>query len=613
MTRPSRLQSGRGVDRTLSRRRFLTTAAGVTSSATSIPTSVAATPETERGRPPASDPTDQGTVISRPARTYSLPGPGPESVDVMNTEDLAALNQLTAGDHRGLAAHSVATQRRLIAKLDYREQRSVHRIVDVQADLDLDEHRASDLGVDETHGLRPTESVYELTQDDGIRLADNTTVELPPGTYVIPDTISGSVRNWTLRGTGETPTDVRLVTRGSNKRLLDITGGRNVRVENLTIHNGDDGEHAVGFRFRVDDGLLVRSLHHTGLSPREGNTGDHEQFNRQEYSLQVAVLDPDGVAITDGFRKTSPTEVSGHAENDPAFGAYGSHRGLWYIRNSVSMHGGGDGCSYTSRTRGGVRFENCALKNNYASTIRLGGGESWVRNCTIVCDAREARQINDLLFPGVAPMNPIVWESGGAYSGTHSRRGGLVENTRIEMRYPPQGRMTQACLAVDGSHGGVIVRDCEILNNSPKPSILADPPGSSFMNDHRVPRDPHGMYLENVRFTGEGTGAAIDINDRRATGTGLCVQMPNGGMISGIERTGTGCRSGGDVNRPPLYQELLALQNGVPSASSGIGATGVSRAGSAIGSVVAAVSAVLVLLVGCVAVGPALLLKMLID
>jgi hypothetical protein len=480
-------------------------------------------------------------------------------------------------------------------------------VLDARHDFDLPEHTASDLDLDDTHDIEPEVTVYELRQDAGIRLADNTTIELPPGTYTVPRSLVGSVRDWTLRGTGDNPRDVQLVTTGDNKSLVDIEGGRNVRIENLTMHNGANGQQAVGLTVAIADGLLIRNVHHTGLSPTEGNTGDAEQFNRQECSLTVQVTDDDGVAITDGFVKTSPTVVGGHAENDSTLASWGQHRGFWYVRNSLFENAGGDGSTYISRTPGGHRFDSCVFRNNFASSLRVGGGESWVRNCTIVLDREQAERTNRVLNPETMGMNAIVWESSSAITDAgRNRAGGLVENCRIEVR-STGGSIGH--VHVDGSHGGVIVRDTVIVNDTDDPSIRAERPGSSFMNDFELPAGPRGMYLENVRLTGDGTGAAIDIDGRRAIGTGVCVEMPNGGAVSGIQLSGVGCGGVEAPDRPPLYQRILSLQTGgVPTAPDVIGA-----AGGLLGGFVIVLGAVLLLLVGVLALGPVLLARFLLD
>lgn len=559
--------------RSVSRRQFLMTSV-VATALTGLPH--ASRTSAARAGPATSQPHLGSAPATQDARTYVLPGPGPDAVDIDDQGDLGSLDELTDDQRSGLDAHTKALQRELEATFDRLEDRPSHQTINVQDDLDVTVHPARDLNVDQSHDLDPDDPIYRLQADD-IDLTSGTTVELPPGTYTIPTTLQGSVDNWTLRGTGDSPQDVRLITRGQNKRLIEIHGGSNIRVENLTIHNGTDGEHAVGIRIDGTGGILTKDIHHTGLSPREGNTGNHEQFNRQENSLYITVSQSDGVAITDGFVKKSPTEVSGHAENDPIFTAYASHRGIWYVRNSVAMHAGGDGATYASRTRGGIRFTNCVFKNNYASSIRLGGGQSWVRNCTVICDHQQATGI-DLLSPTATHMSPIVWEAGGVYEGARSRTGGLIENTRVELRSVPAGQ-TRGCIGIDGSSGGVIVRNCQLINSTESPSVAVDAPGSSFMNDYQIPAEPHGIYLENLQLSGDGTGPAIAASGRRVLAQGICISMPNGGAVRGARFLDGGpqrssCSFVSTPDRPALYQQLLSLQQGVPTAGQGIGATG---------------------------------------
>lgn len=593
-------------DRALTRRQFLS-AAGVV--AGSMATGGAAS-----RRAAATARATMQEAVSRPARTFSLPGPGPDSIDIGDEPAIRDLDGLSPDSSVGVDAHSSALQAELEAKLDHYEMRSVHQVVDVQVAHDLEPQPATDLDLDRTHNLHPEEPVYQLDPGESVDLSDNTTHELQPGTYVIPVTLTGEVRNWTLRGTGESPTDVRLVTRGRSRPLCNIRGGENIRIENLSMHNGTNGEIGVGMTFNIEDGLVIRNVHHTGLSPNEGNSGDGEQFDRQECSLTVQVTTEDGVAITDGFVKRSPTIVGGHAENDSPLASWAGHRGLWYIRNSVLANAGGDGSTYTSRTAGGLRFENCLFENNYASAVRVGGGESWVRNCTIRMNREQADAVNTVLTPDTMGMNGIVWESSSAVSAAgRNRAGGLVDSCVIEA-LSTGGSV--GCLHVDGSHGGIIVRNTHIRNETDRPTLIAEVPGSSFMNDYEIPNDPHGMYLENCKFTGAGPVAAVDIKGRpEASAQGLCVQMPNGGAVSGVEFLDDGphrgtCQVVDSPMRPALFDTILALQSGSVSVPEEAGGRGF--AGLLIGVLVAVVAPMLIVL-GLLALGLLLLVKIVVD
>jgi hypothetical protein len=317
----------------------------------------------------------------------------------------------------------------------------------------------------------------------------------------------------------------------------------------------------------VADGLEVQNLSHIGVSPREGVSGNHEEFNHQSTTLSVNITDPDGVGVIEGLRKTSPTEVAGHAENDPTLGSWANHCGTVYVRRSRVDNEGGDGCTYLSRTAGGWRFTDCTFVQNYASTLRLGGAQSWARRCTIVLDGKNdtTNNILDALASYQPGQNGIVWESSSAQDPQNAadRPGGLIDGCEIIMRSVNGSR---GGIVVDGSSGGVVVRNTRVENHTDQPSIAVERPGSSFMNDHRTPDGPHPVYLRAVELVGSGRGPAVEIDGRRVVGNGVRVEMANAGDMAKVERA-----SGG---RPGFADRLLSLQGGVPDPASAIGSSG---------------------------------------
>ena len=461
----------------------------------------------------------------------------------------------------------------------------------------------SDLGLDTTAQASVTGRVERAARQGQV-------VELPPGDYLFDRPVRTGASGWGLVGTGSAPTEVRLHTAG-NGQIIDQRGGRNVRFANVAMVNGQNGQvgqqlydgrgppRGAGCAFTVEGGLDIRNVHHIGVSPREGVSGDHEEFNHQTGSFTVNITDPNGVGVIDGFVKTSPTEISGHAENDAALNSWAAHQGVCYVRNSTLWNGGGDGITYLSRTPGGWRFTNCSFQSFTASALRLGGGQSWARRCTILMDSALTRQRNNVLSGIDAGCNGIVWESSsGMTPAGRNRAGGLVDGCRIIMRASIEE--SQGGIVVDGSAGGVVIRNTVIENHSQWDSIAVDRPGSSFMNNNEVPNGPHPVYLENVQLTGSGSGPAVDAA-RRAVTRNVTVAMPNGPGL-----TGSVDAAGGGGGLPGFAQELLALQGGVPSPAQAIGAAGVAIGGAvvgaaaAVGSVIAGVVLLVFLLVAVV-------------
>ena len=412
-------------------------------------------------------------------------------------------------------------------------------------------------------------------------------VDLPPGEYVLNDTVSTAASGWGIRGTGDSPRDV--VIRGSGKMLLvDQRGGENVIIENLTMDNGSSGDAGVGMRFNVTRSLRIRNVHHIGLSPRQGSNGTRQQYDHQESSLTVNVHSPDGVAVIENFVKRSPTEIGGHRQNDATFASWSQHRGLVYVRNSEVQNAGGDGATYISRTNGGWRFSGCLFQNCHANSLRLGGGRSWARNCTIAVDIITSRQVNQVKASGKAAMNPIVWEGGTSrHFRAQNSVGGLVDGCRIVMHN------VEGCrggITVDGSHGGVVIRNTTIVNHTDAPCINLEASDGSHMNNNLAPPRPHPCWIENVLIDGTGSGVAIDDN-RNSSGANVCIR--NGMEVRGFPESALGCASDGGNVQPPAHVANLISGLGGPHAVNASGAPAATlpaaRGPSASGTIAAAV------------------------
>ena len=492
--------------------------------------------------------------------------------------------------------------------LEHRDVQVVRERVDTRSGPVVD--GVADLGIDAT-GQQPVDSELQGAADRG------EVVKLPPGDYMLTSPVRTSSSGWGVVGTGESPRDVRLHAPG-RMILIRQDGGRYVRFANFAMVNGRNGEvgtrlydgrgtpRGVGLSLTVDNGLSIRNIEHIGVSPREGVSGDLEEFDHQEGSLTLNIASPTGVGVVDGFRKTSPTEISGHAENDAAINSWAEHEGICYVRNSRFAGGGGDGCTYVSRSPGGWRFTNCVFRAFTASALRLGGGRDWARRCTIIMSSPAVRRRNNVLDGIDAGMNGITWESAsGIAPGGRNQAGGLIDGCRIVMQTIDE---TQGGINIDGSAGGLVVRNTTIVNHSQWDSIAVDAPGSSFMNDFEIPEGPHPVYLRNVTLTGSGSGAAIDA-ERQVVATGLSERMPNAGIQGPVRREAP--------VRPPFAAALLAMQGEVPNPAQAIGASGAVAAGRALGgaalTLIASVAVAVLLLIAVMAIAPIVIFGYLFD
>lgn len=350
-----------------------------------------------------------------------------------------------------------------------------------------------------------------------VPLESGTRIEVPPGTYLVADEQRAeNLRRFALVGTGDRPEDVRFVpARGKALWFLNLRkGSRDVVVQNLSMDHGDRWEGCLGNAFVVDGGLRIQDVHYVGKTPNE-HTGSVSL-------LPVYALDPAGVVTLDGVEMTGPSQLAKYPKNPLAVFTGDGHRGTLYVRNSRFANRG-EHAIYASRCQGNVRVENCYFENNQNTHVRVAGDGSWVRDCTFVWDTDN--HPNEGSFQGTTGL---VFEAG--FQGF---AGGLAERCIFDCRStgPNSG-----CLKVDGSHGGVTVRDCtfRVATGANAPAIQVDAPGDSHMIEG-LPSSPHTVTLENVHVRHAGGrfdryDAAVAIHDRDGSRLSNCCIDATGAM-----------------------------------------------------------------------------------
>lgn len=347
-----------------------------------------------------------------------------------------------------------------------------------------------------------------ITDSLGDSLRDGTCVEVPPGTYLVDgESVARDLRNWALRGTGDSREEVRFVVpEGDAQRILNVRDhSRNVLVENCTFDQYDAWETCIGNVFQVDDGLLLRDVEYAGRTPSE-RTGAVSHCN-------VYVHEPDGEAVVDDFHATGATDLVDYPENVLTLFCGAESNGTLHVRNSRFENCGEHGV-YASRCSGAVRIENCYFENNQNTHARISGEGSWVKGSTFVWDV--ADHPNRGGFQG---QTGLTFEA-----GEHGYSGGLVEGCEFVCR---SSGPNSGCLKVDGSHGGITVRDCAFrVDADGAEPIWVDAPGDSHMIDG-APDAPHDVHLENV--TVEGAGAGTRDGHRAA----ITVQARSGSSVRG--------------------------------------------------------------------------------
>ena len=394
-----------------------------------------------------------------------------------------------------------------------------------------------DLGWDPNGNEPVTDSLRE-------NLRGGTLIELPPGEYLVDGTVSESeLQNWGIRGTGGDKGDARFVVpQGSATRIFNIRGdSRNVLIENLTFHQYDTWETSIGNALQVADNLVVKDVEVTGKNPSQ-NTGSTSTMN-------VYVFDPDGKALIDGFVVKGATELAEYPNNTMTLYSGAESKGTITVRNSHFENCGSHGI-YASRCEGSVRIENCFFRNNQNTHARISGEGSWAKNSKFVWDIDASP--NSGTFQSTTGL---TFESG--FQGL---TGGLVENCEFICE---KSATNSGCLKVDGSHGGITVRDClfEVDADGSEP-FWADAAGDSHMIDG-TPEKPWDITLENVHIHGSsksthGNTGGLEIQGRDdSTIKGCCIDMS--GDRDGVYFANlTGDVSDSNIHVPG---EAVALEN----------------------------------------------------
>lgn len=354
---------------------------------------------------------------------------------------------------------------------------------DLEFDFTYRVDAVEDLGLDPT-GNEPIDEVLNtVTVDDVL-------VEFPRGTYTYDGPIEGDPTNFGIRGATDDRRDVVIRPKPPGGRFLNLRDAQNVLVEGMMFDEMYRQDAGVENVVVVSDGVVVRDVAHVGL---------------QDWAkcLSVRVTDPDGTGRVEDVRLTHPTRLLEYPDSILRFYVGSDHRGTLHVTDSEISNAGSNGL-YASRTTGNVRVENCLFRNNQNASLRIAGSGSYVKDSRFVLDT-EGSQFYSADEFGTAVG--ILWES-----GDFGKTGGLVEGCEMVCRSNPGNPIIE----VDGSAGGMTVRDCRIHNEVPGTEpIRVFSPGESTMIEG-VPDRPWQIILDNVTVTGVATDidGAIEIRGR---------------------------------------------------------------------------------------------------
>ncbi|MFA9416669.1 right-handed parallel beta-helix repeat-containing protein [Natrinema sp. HArc-T2] len=225
-----------------------------------------------------------------------------------------------------------------------------------------------------------TERVLDVTDGDDLashvaNSSDGELLVVPSGTYEWNRQLSFSRTNWGIRGDGDVtimvPSDWGR--HGQGEDVLNVSGD-NVLLDNLTFDS--DGRPGVGFRCIVNNVATIRDIEIACDGPTT--------WDQHTYAFRVGAESSSGHLEMDGIVCQNNGDVSNYNGGNGRVGVWCSRAGKLSIRNSV-LAGFPNNAVYT-RMRGPMVIENCVFANNSPTSVRLGGKNEVIRDCTFYTD-----------------------------------------------------------------------------------------------------------------------------------------------------------------------------------------------------------------------------------
>lgn len=388
-----------------------------------------------------------------------------------------------------------------------------------------------DLGMD-PDGDEPIDDALEGAMEDG------TLVEFPPGDYRFRRRfVEHDLVRWGLRGLGQDKRDVRFFETGDRPDeevqfavIGNLDTARDILFENVTFDQGtpEEGGGNLGLSLSVDDGLEIHDVAFDGFNPSKDTAGDREGDTRE---LAIAIESEDGVGHVEGVERTGGSEMYPHGSypgpgNSSIVGVGTDHVGTVYFRD-CHFENGGTHAMYATNHTGAVRVENCFVKNTNLVGLRVGGPDSWIRDCRIVIDTEnaEADPPNRHGQKGGQDEGPLFDTNLGIFWQSYNdQTGGLIEDTDIVCK-----SYGESCvlLDLDGSNGAVTLRNVNLYNEADGAKVFRalDPAeGGKFLDT--PPDRPWGLTIEDLTVVDRSTGdlPAMEIRNRPGTTIdGLCL------------------------------------------------------------------------------------------
>ena len=229
-------------------------------------------------------------------------------------------------------------------------------------------HRTVDL-VEE--GADPTgEEQIDSTLDDVA--GDDTTIELPEGTYLLESFRPGPLSNFSIVGEDAT----LIPPEGSTDVIVGLMG-RDITLQGITFdYTAQDTAPQV--IVRCSDGLTVEDCSFVGVADVTGGNGR----SGHEYHLMPAVTHPDGEGIV---RNVDLADGSASPSNRGGIWVSDDSAGRLRFEN-VHLERWANNSLYVGESEGTLEVIDSRFVNNDVSGPRIGARTATIRGTTVISD-----------------------------------------------------------------------------------------------------------------------------------------------------------------------------------------------------------------------------------
>jgi hypothetical protein len=295
-------------------------------------------------------------------------------------------------------------------------------------------------------------------------MSDDTLIVLPPGEYTFQAEAvengspskhaTGSPTNFGIVSKTRDPGDVTIRVDEQNTRFLEFRGGKNFLLEGVTFDDRSKsfGSSNVEMVLVMEDGIQLHQLRWEG----------YQSFKK---NLSPRISSEDGEGVVQNVSLTHEAAYPEYPGGIIRANVQGDHEGTLYWRNCEFANAGSNAL-YAGRNYGANRLEKCVFRNNQISAFRIGGEESYAKNCRVVVDIDNA---------DIKPNGRASNANGAALEGgSETASGTLVENCEFIYKSTTGGYLFE----IWGNHGAATFRNCFFRNDTGgRPTIRAESPG----------------------------------------------------------------------------------------------------------------------------------------